>query len=218
MTKKVKKKENTKIQKALNDQEMRSDIIAKIHTEHEPRNIFKRINEKLPKMIRKDGYTAIPQDKDSQKLFGDAMMILGLDNHQALICATKENFRSLAIEFANNLFKEYDCKTPSEKSLSQVVVNSYIKLMESSMRFTLSADSGEYITENRTKYLAMLGKEMDRANRQFISALSLLKQIKSPEIRVNVRANTAFIAQNQQLNNLENLKNNQNNQNETNKQ
>ncbi len=201
MSKKIKKKGKAKTQKTLSNQEIRTDIIAYMNIEQDPRHVLKKIKEKLPKITRKSGFIEIPKDEDSQELFKNAMMILGLDNHQALICATKEDFRPLAIEFANSLAKEYDCKTPSEKSLSQVVVNSYIKLMESSMRFTLGADSGEYITEDRTKYLAMLGKEMDRANRQFISALSLLKQIKSPEIRVDVKADTAFIAQNQQLNN-----------------
>ena len=61
-------------------------------------------------------------------------------------------------------------------------------------------NAGEYITENRTKYLAMLSKQIDRANRQFLSALTTLKQLKTPSIEMNIKTNTAFVSQNQQIN------------------
>jgi len=138
------------------------------------------------------------------KLLNEASMILGLDNHQALAWGIKEEYRPLAIEFANELAKEYQCKTPSEKSLSQVVVNSYIRLFDDSRRYDGCADAGEYLSEARTKHLAMLSKQIDRANRQFLNALMALKQLKNPPIQVTVKTNTAFIAQNQQLNNNQN--------------
>jgi hypothetical protein len=46
-----------------------------------------------------------------------------------------------------------------------------------------------------------ISKDLDRAYRQFASTLTLLREIKSPTLTVNVKANTAFIAQQQQLNN-----------------
>ena len=46
----------------------------------------------------------------------------------------------------------------------------------------------------------MISKELDRANRQFITALTTLKQIKAPSLEINVKTKAAFVAQNQQLN------------------
>jgi hypothetical protein len=45
-----------------------------------------------------------------------------------------------------------------------------------------------------------MGKELDRAERHFFTALNTLKQIKSPMLEMNIHAKTAFIAQNQQIN------------------
>jgi hypothetical protein len=53
-------------------------------------------------------------------------------------------------------------------------------------------------------YYSQFGKEADRSFRQFQSALCLLRQFKSPPISVTVKTNTAFVAQNQQLNAMQN--------------
>jgi hypothetical protein len=45
-----------------------------------------------------------------------------------------------------------------------------------------------------------MSKELDRANRQFITALTTLKQMKTPSIEINVTAKTAFVGKNQQFN------------------
>lgn len=199
MTKEIVKKETTKITKIFNPEKMRTDVVLSMVTGCEPNNILKELDNKLTGLTgKKIDFT---KDKNLQKLLRNAGMILGLDNHHALIGAMKEDFRPLAIEFANTLAKEYDCKTPSEKALSQIVVNSYIRLLDDSRRYNDCSDTGEYLSEGRTKHLAMLSKQMDRANRQFLSALTTLKQMKSPPIQISVKTNTAFIAQNQQLNN-----------------
>ncbi len=196
-------KKNGNIKKAFDPQEMRTSVIPHLTTGLEPDNILKRLNEKLSKLIDSDGVASM--DKDAQKLLRDAAMIFGLDNHHALIGVMNENYSPLAIEFANNLNKEYDCKMPSEKALSQVIVNAYIRLLDDTRRFNICIEAGEYLSENRTKHLAMLSKQIDRANRQFISALSALKQFKSPMIQINVKTHNAFVAQNQQLNANTNL-------------
>ena len=50
----------------------------------------------------------------------------------------------------------------------------------------------------------MLSKEVDKAHRQLIMALTTLKQIKNPPVEFNVKAKTAFLAQNQQINAVNN--------------
>ena len=50
------------------------------------------------------------------------------------------------------------------------------------------------------KRIQIIGLELDRANRQFLTALQTLKQIKAPQLEVNVETKTAFVAQNQQFN------------------
>lgn len=187
------------LKKSFSPQEMRIEVLPKLEIECDPNNILRRLNKKLSGLVDRNGVAA--SDKEAQKLLSDATMILGLDNHHPLVQAIKADYRPLAIEFANNLVDEYNCKTPSEKALIHTVVNSYIRLVDDSRRYQNCSDAGEYISIERTKHLAMLSKQMDRANRQLISAITALRQLKSPPIQISVKTNTAFIAQNQQLNN-----------------
>ena len=46
----------------------------------------------------------------------------------------------------------------------------------------------------------MLSKERDRAHRQYLSTIMTLKQLKAPAIEMNIKAKTAFVSQNQQIN------------------
>ena len=59
------------------------------------------------------------------------------------------------------------------------------------VKYTSNALNGLY---------AVISTELDRANRHFVTALATLRQIKSPTLEVNVRAQTAIIGQNLQLN------------------
>jgi len=46
-----------------------------------------------------------------------------------------------------------------------------------------------------------MSKEVDRANRHFLSALQTLKEIKQPELKVNIKTNAAFFGEKQEFNN-----------------
>lgn len=82
----------------------------------------------------------------------------------------------------------------------EIVTNSFIRAIDHSRRFNNCLNAGEYLSDERTRYLTMLSKQIDRANRQYLNALTALKQIKAPVIEMNIRTNTAFVSQNQQIN------------------
>jgi len=58
----------------------------------------------------------------------------------------------------------------------------------------------EWLSPEKNGLYANYSKEVDRAHRQFMMAITTLKQMKSPTPQINVRTNTAFVAQNQQVN------------------
>ncbi|MFH1712165.1 MAG: hypothetical protein ABH846_02940 [Patescibacteria group bacterium] len=122
----------------------------------------------------------------------------GLDTHAALWESVSEKFGSLAMEFSKDLYEEYDCRTASEKALAQVAVNAFIRVFEYSS--TLKTCMSNSVNTELTGPYSLISKELDRANRQFTTALTALKQIKTPPIKVNVKANNAFMAKNQQFN------------------
>lgn len=137
--------------------------------------------------------------KKFEELFSKVSMTIGLDTHMPLLCAVNDDYRSLAIEFANTLTEEFSLTTPSEKALVEIIAVSYVRCMVLSRQLTSTLRLGQ-TSQNINGFYAAVSKDLDRAHRQYISALTLLKELKSPPIKVNVKTNNAFIAQNQQLN------------------
>ena len=105
----------------------------------------------------------------------------------------------LALNFCRNLISEYNCKTPSEKATAQLVANAHIRVMECSRKMAYCVGSTE-TTHEANGYWAIISKELDRAERQYTSALTTLKQLKAPAFQINVMTKNAFVAQNQQVN------------------
>ncbi len=142
-------------------------------------------------------------DKKLKKEFREklvaALPIGGLDTHYELANTVREGIRPLVLDFARKLVKEYDCQTVSEKATAEVVVMSYARILEFT-RVMNRVVRLEGITHEINSLYGMVSKELDRANRHFVTALSTLRQIKAPQIGVKVNAKTAFIGGNQQFN------------------
>lgn len=133
----------------------------------------------------------------------EVMMALETDTHWALMESFYSQYRGLVKEFSSQLIKDYNCDTIAEKALAEIIANAFIRVIDNSRRLNNQLGDpggGQPITENRTKYLTMLSKQVDRANRQFLNALVTLKQLKVPTIEMNIRTKNTFVAQSQQIN------------------
>jgi hypothetical protein len=137
-----------------------------------------------------------------------ALAAYGLYTHVPLEESVAEEYRPLVAEFSHQLVQDYDCKTSGEKALAETVVSAYIRILTYSRRLG-GAVTGKstQIGKQHIEFYLMLGKELDRANRHFITALTTLKQLKAPSLEINVKTQTAFVAQNQQINATKNLHN-----------
>lgn len=212
-TKELRKNElsDKSVSKILKNDEMR-ELLPKIaRATRDPDNLLKELAVAFQKF--KDG------DRKKNKKLGDdlrskaneAYMILGLDTHVALLQATHKEYQTLAVELARRLTKEYECKDTVDKMLVEIVVSAFIEILSVSAQYNNCYAAGEYLSTERTSQLKMLSKELDRAHRHFITVLSTLKQMKSPSIEFNIKAKTAFLAQNQQINANDNpIKQNEN--------
>lgn len=130
-----------------------------------------------------------------------------LDNHELLGRVSGASNKVFVKEFCNQIIEQYNCTTSLEKALAEVIVGAHIRILEISEKLNdvTNADYGHYYAgyqylSQQTKFYAMLGKELDRAHRQFINALNTLKQLKAPNIEISVKAKNAFVSQNQQIN------------------
>jgi len=169
----------------------------------DPQSRLKKIaKDIMPRVDIKDEQL----NKEDAEKIGEAIIDLGFENGLSMIEGVTERYRGLMINFRRGLIKEYDCQTISEKALVDMVVSAYARVLTYSNKFLCLKDP-EYLSNERSTFLSVLSKEIDRANRHFLAALETLKQFKQPEFSLNIRTKNAFIAQNQNLINNQNKSN-----------
>lgn len=177
------------------------DIISKITNgfydpEENLREIIRRI---LPKMrIKKQK----ANDKDMEIMIR-AMRDFGLENNITMLESIEIRYRGMTINLRKNLIKEFNCTTYTEKSLVDLAVGAFARNLSYSKKLFNIASIG-HINKELNNFMSIMSKEIDRANRHYLTALETLKQLKQPELNINVKAKTAFISQNQQFNNNQN--------------
>ncbi len=192
----------TAVIKKYTQEETRNLIKSIVRIECDPEMLFKTLGENIfPRFINGNKEEREKARGDFDKKTMAAIFALGLENYYPLAETVADCYRPLIIESARQIEKEYKCKAPSERMLAGIIANAFVRVIDNSRRLDNElGDAGQSITENKTKYLTMLSKQVDRANRQFLNALMTLKQLKAPAIEMHIKAKNAFVSQNQQIN------------------
>ncbi len=162
------------------------------------KSLLKELTEEIiPK------FSVDKNDAELNKKFGDKSMLLMRifenESHVSLMESFEERYRMLSREMTKTMIKEFNCINEIEKSLAELTVNAYIRVLDNSRRLNNELECRD-ITPNKNVYIANLSKQLDRAHRQYLSSLMTLQQIKSPKIEMNIKTNTAYISNNQQIN------------------
>lgn len=201
MTKKIKnskKKESKELVKPLSKEEVKEKIWRTSYFDEHPDRIY----NKLWKLLTKTDISEWTEEEENYLNKYLRNINVFSKSHIWLAETQSEwNLRTIIIELTNNLIEEYNCNTTLEKTLCEVIWNSYWKVMQISKKFTGVMVTWEYLSDERTKYLWMLWKELDRANRNYLTALNNLLEIKRPQMSINVKTKNAYFWQNQQINN-----------------
>jgi hypothetical protein len=165
-----------------------------MHPDSKLENLIKNIVPKVNILNQK-------LDKEEIDYFSNALFDYGIDNDASVFHFTDEDTRGMIINLRRELIKEYACKTYGEKALVDLAVNAYARNLNYSKRLFNSIKMNQ-TTALLNGFFAIMSKEIDRANRHFITALETLKRFKQPELKVNVKTTNAFISQNQQINSI----------------
>ena len=143
-------------------------------------------------------------ENEAPETASDNMNILSLayslESGHALLESVGDRYRSFALEMKRGLEQEFACEKPSERMLVDQIVSAHLRKLEYT-RLMVKYREQEWLSQEKAAFLNFYSKETDRAHRHFISALETLKAIKQPPINVSVKAQNAFVAQNQQFNN-----------------
>lgn len=124
---------------------------------------------------------------------------LELETHIGLIESVEELYRPFIKEFCSQIINDYSCTTSIERALAEQIANAHVRIIDNSRRLNGELNCRD-MSPHRNSYIANLSKQLDRAHRQFDSALFALRQIKQPQLSVNVKATNAFVSHNQQIN------------------
>ena len=193
--------------------ELPNASIIKKYSSDEIRNFIKHLNEEgdlghaminFNKILSKIPYSKAIKNKAIEEKLTEQVssMLCGLEveTHVVLMGSVDKKYSGMAKELSSQIIDEYQCTTHAEKMLVETIVNAFIQNLENSRRFNGCIKSNEFISSELTQYLAILGKQIDRSHRQFLSSLSMLKQLKQPQMEINIKTNNAFVANNQQIN------------------
>jgi len=169
------------------------EFISRAAIGDDPVGIFEQAKRELddPTSSPKSG-----QELGTKSSLYKALTLFEFDKGILMASAIPERYRAFSIDFSRNLHKEYQCETPSEKATVELVVINFVRTLEIQYKITsyLSRDS---VTDIGVRYLAVLSKELDKANRHYLSSLQTLKMIKQPAFEVNIKTQTAVVGQNQ---------------------
>lgn len=161
-----------------------------------------------PKMIVKEGVKALElyrksEDKNGEleanlnRLMTDYAIANNLETDLLLVNGIDDQYRSVALEFIHGLRKQYKVSTPQDRAYLQMAVVAYCRY-HSNMRQYDSWKNHDFNSHERVAYMNMLSKDADRAFRQYHAVIQFFEVKQNPKIQVNVKANTAFVAQTQQ--------------------
>jgi hypothetical protein len=122
------------------------------------------------------------------------------DTHSIAMESFGGRFKYSMVQICKQFIQDYECTTNAEKLMAEAAAVAYMRYLDASRRLNNCLDSSSYTSPEKNTYLSMLSKERDRSHRQYLSAVSMIRQIKAPPFEMKIKANTAFVSQNQQIN------------------
>lgn len=125
-----------------------------------------------------------------------AITLFEFENGALMTTVIQEGYKTFGVDMMRKVQEEYACETIIEKATAELATINYIRTLEVQRRITAYLDMNS-LTDNGVKYLAIMSKELDRANRHYLTAVQVLRSLKQVPFQLTVKANTAVIGQNQ---------------------
>lgn len=167
------------------------DTVRRSRTDYDPSIVFEKAGQEIAK--EKD-YSVMEFNSNTHK----AMTLYEFENGVLMVMTIPESYRTFALNFSRNLQKEFDCKTPSEKSLAEVTTINFIRVLDIQQKIKSYLEM-KTINQNGIGYLNIMSKELDRAERHYLTSLQSLRMVKTPQLEVSIRTQNAFVGNNQVL-------------------
>lgn len=138
------------------------------------------------------------QEVNNRQNISLAMSLYEFDNAGLLVTGVSEEYRTFVNDFSKKLQLENDCQKESEKSLAHITALNFVRIMQIQSRIKAYLSKGS-VTDTGVQYLNVMSKELDRAERHYITSLNELRSIHVPKLNMSINTNTAVVGSNQMV-------------------
>jgi len=143
------------------------------------------------------------QEKRKEELKVELGMLYGLENGIWTANLSYGKYYAALGKMRQNIVRQYNCRGSLELMLADRIVASYWRAMRYDRMFNYSVEKengGFSFDQLKVNVLKEFNKGLELADRQLNTNIILLKELKQPKLNIKVRTDSAYIAQNQQLN------------------
>lgn len=134
--------------------------------------------------------------------FQEAAMIDGVSNGKIVEGSVDDKHQKQVLRLRIQLIAEYQAKSVSEMMIIDMMINAYFRSLHASQIYSClmqETDGTISYTQTKVNFMKAVERQIEIANKQFISSITLLKEMKQPPINIKV-SGQAFVGQNQQFN------------------
>jgi hypothetical protein len=185
-------------QQVVSPEKARQRLIDLPH-DTDPLGVIKKFAKALTDHNNNTGEAKDKAYGEMEKLYPLAVSATSLETHARIGDIGGDKLGPLAIELTRQLITQYKCDTVAEKTLAEVAAAAYIRVLRYSTALNRTYELGKASPE-LNKFMSVMSVEIDRANRHYLTALNTLKGFKQPSVNVTFNAQTAFVAQHQNVN------------------
>lgn len=143
----------------------------------------------------------VAEDIDKES-FVKYLGIIAVEAGITLKNSVNEQNRDSVMAIRRSLVTAMRPQNPAELMLIDLIINAYFRLMMSSKIFSnLILNDGKIVWgDGREGLLKILDRHIERANKQIAHALTTFRALKQAPVKVNIKADSAYLAQAQQFN------------------
>lgn len=135
--------------------------------------------------------------------FQEVTMIDGVVNGKVVEGSVNNWHQKHVIRLRKQLISEHQAQSASELMIIDLAINAYFRSLQTLKIYSSlmqNKDGTVNYDQIKINMLKELGKQIETANKHFLSAITLLKEMKQPRINIKVNSKQAFVGQNQQFN------------------
>lgn len=142
--------------------------------------------------------------EESEDISDELVKMYGLENGYWVSRISYDRHRSSLSRMREKIANENDCRYTTELMIVDRIVASYWRIMryeELYNHIIENADGQFSFTQLTVNILKEINKGLEIAHRQHSNNIILLKELKQPNLKVTVKTDNAYFAENQQINN-----------------